>query len=292
VKRLLFLLLVATGVAEAVPRFSRPCVIYVQPSYRSDRLCEKKQGAPITRLRPGRNGFLHVQTSDCDGYVPMACVSEVAEEGNRRGLSKLGEPEDRDIDSEAVDNRTQFQLGPVLSLGGLWGKPPGAKSGTSGGSLLGGLQGRIQFRQTAKLVVSITYQSLSLSRSIDASGSSIADENPVELTQRVKFAGLGLLGGIGLGNSNGESVRTSWWFDAGFEWLAPLAATQTDNFGGEISFSTRDKLFLIEGGPSGDFRLAKSLYLLGSLQFLYNVGSSSGNSLLGARLLVALSFGV
>lgn len=273
---------------EASARFSRRCDVYMQPSFRSDRLCEKVAGAPILKVKGGKGGFLQVETTDCDGFVAMNCVT-ASEDAPKRAQSPRGGRERASEMDLGSRDATSYRIGASLSGGGLWGKPASAASSTSGSALSGGLQSTVIFGGVAHATLTLSYQILSLSRTVDATGS-IIDTTPAEFTQKTRFLGVDLGGGIGLGRS--EGVLTAWWFDGGIEFLSPISATQTDNFGSEVEFSSSDKLLLAHAGPSGDFLIARDLFLTGSLQFFYNLGSKDGNSLLGARLIVSFGFGV
>lgn len=307
-KRVSAAILIAALNADASVVFSNNCQVLSEPKTGARSVCTLPKGAPVRKLSKDPSGVYFVETDECQGFVPRSCLMKDTSDvqAPRPVGSAIGLPSSeyvpKPVRANTAATRSERELasvknpvvyfGPLIGVAALWGKAVSGATSSRGTGFDFGLNITVPLGGMFRASLQPTYAIYGLTRTIDGTGS-ISDGNPASFTHKIGFFGASLLGGIDLGGgANFSGTTERWWFDLGFSYLVAGSAKQTDNFGGETEFTTKDKLFLLLLGPSGDFSVARGVWASAYIQFFYNVGAQSGSQLLGGRFLLAFNFGV
>jgi hypothetical protein len=259
--------------ALAATQFERNCTVFADPSPIAVRLCRKRAGDPILEAKASRAGFVRVDTGDCLGYVRESCL---AEEAQRRPSSET-----------ASAGSGRVRVGLSLQGDGLFGKVSGATTGTDGFGFAAAALVQIPLFRTFRLTLKPTYQYLSLSRTV-ALGSVLSEPSDLEFTQRIPYAGVGLIGSFQVVGQARESSN-EWWIDLGADYLFPLSGRQTDSSGDTVGFHPTAKLVVGYLGASTRVPLSASWDMGGALHAFYNLAATGGSSFYGLRLALSLT---
>lgn len=288
-------LLAGTPARAAKVIFKETCPVRAMPSANASTVCRRDAGADVFRVKKANDSFFMVEMEGCRGFVPGRCLK--ATEGGATAATKNGDrrpfnrEQTNELSREPASSRSGhfFRVGPLLSAGLLVGKPGASATATHGTDLGGGISVGFSLSSRIRVTIIPMIEMMKLSRSLNGTGV-IADPNPATYDQKMVYAGAAAIGGIKISGSKVFGEVQDWWFDLGTELLTPISATQTDNFGNEVKFTSTDRLAFLVLGPSGDFSLTNSMIASAYLQVLYNLGSRNGAQLFGGRLRLALSF--
>jgi len=276
--------------------FKDTCPVRAMPSVNASTVCRRDDGAGVLNYKKANDSFYFVEMEGCRGFVAGRClkvadqVGPAAKTADRRPSRER----DRETNEPSRDPASArlgkfFRVGPLVSAGLMLGKPGTSAATTNGTDFGGGLSIGFSVSQRVRVTLIPLIEMMKLSRTLNGTGV-IADPNPASYDQKMTFVGAAAFGGIKLSGSKVFGEVQDWWFDLGTELLTPISATQTDNFGNEIKFTSTDRLAFLVLGPSGDFSVAQSTILSAYLQLLYNLGSRNGAQLFGGRLRIALMF--
>lgn len=265
-----------------VARFIRTCTVYIEPQHNSMVACQKKAGTQIYYTDSAPGGFVQIETADCAGYVSDACVS-LPEITQRTGINY--EPRTRKY-------RVRLDLGG--SLDGTLATLAGTTDVSRGDGYSFGVRVQIAINKRFYVTAKPSYNALGLSRKVDMSGA-LLDPNPAEFTQSIKYWGFESLFGFVVQRRLVEdkpSLDPEVALEAGFQFLSPVKAEQTDSAGTKTQFTSPDKLLLFLAGPRLDLAFSQGFGMAGFLHAFYNLRSTGGSRLFGARLGVALTIGL
>lgn len=139
-----------------------------------------------------------------------------------------------------------------------------------------------------RLLATLGYQSLSLSRFVASKTTNILDQfSQFIQTQKGPFGQL--MAGIFIWkNSELASEPLSVFWDAGFEYFHPILAVQSTSFNTHYEFDPSRFVFF-ETGPSLVWDLRGDWELSGNFRFFINLSGESRFDLLGGRLTLALT---
>lgn len=278
----LFLALAATGAFAGGARFSRTCSVLTEPEPAGTAACVKRGGTAVLWSGAPSRGFVQVETEDCAGFVPSACIGLGGEE-SRRILAS----------DDDGGRRAGLRLGVLGGVDGTLGNVGSGSSVSRGSGWAGGLEAQVSLGGSWMLSLTGVYRSVGLSRKIDLSGQLI-DPNPAEFSQT--YRGLGL--GVGVGYVvqrllvSGRPLREpEVTILLGAEYLYPLSGSQNSPMG-TVALKPGDKLLMGTLGATLDLSFDAHMSLVAGAQVFYNLTSQGGSRLYGGRLTLALLFGL
>lgn len=146
-----------------------------------------------------------------------------------------------------------------------------------------GLIAMIPISRMLRISFSPLYRKISATRTFTSSASVLTDPSTASFSQKISFLGLETLLQLNLIRRAGINTPLEFWLDGGAEYLFPLSAEQTDNFGNTVSFKATDRPLLGLIGPSLLYHFEGRFALNASLHGFYNVFATGGSSLMGAR---------
>ncbi len=284
-KRLLLAAFVLSFPALALEnsaKFIRACSVFLEPSLSAAKVCQKKSGARLSFSGYAENGFVQVETGDCAGYVPSGCVGEDDVKQVR-------------IPAENNDGRkSRFRLGFGGHVDGTLASVSGSADSSRGSGWALGLLSQIWLAPRWQLTVAPVYQRLGLNGTVNLSSTVVADTNPAKFEQTRDYYGGSLLVGYAIERNllfDRPTRDPELFLEAGLQTLFPSGGKQTGP-NGTVEFKPTDKPLFLLLGVSADLFLNRSLSLGGYLHAYYNLGSRDGDKIYGARLGIALIFGV
>lgn len=284
-KRILLFALVLGGPAmglDNAARFIRACAVFLEPSLGAPKVCQKKSGARLSFSGYAENGFIQIETGDCAGYVPSGCVGQ-------------DDVKQVKIPAENTDGRkSRFRIGFAGTVDGTLASVSGASDTSRGSGWALGILSQIWLTSRFQLVLIPVYQRLGLNGTVNLSSNIVVDANPAKFEQTRDYFGASALLGFAIERNllfDKPTRDPELFLEAGFQGLVPSGGRQTGP-NGTVEFKPTDKPFLALLGVSADLFLNRSLSLGGFLHAYYNLGSRDGDKIYGARLGVALIFGV